>query len=669
MRYTLIFVFFLFIQLNLSAQAWKIENTSAIKKTNPLSYNDNIEMAGKKVAGIITYDIDSLGNLSIERQLIFPQLRKYTKDTDNKWAVYRAYLKELWKDDVLPIVFTDEKVLIPGKVSEIIIDGTLVFNHHPSKKGLTLKREFFPSVDQRLFIERWTILNSTDSTMNVIIGNTNIEKNSFGPYGKYNYGVKSEAKERLILKAGEKYEFDIQLYANKEGDKSLDLMNIKEDRVRLVDNIHKNLILKTPDPILNTLFAFSKVRATESIFDSKMGIVHSPGGGRYYAGIWANDQAEYSGPFFPYLGIKDGNIAALNTYKKFWEHMQTISNYEKNIMASFEMNSDFTCCGTDRGDAAMIAYGGLHYLLATGDKKLCKEYEPMINWCLTWNHLKLNEEGVVMSESDEMEGRIETGTANLSTSTLYYGALDLAIGYYSDLGYDEAEIIELKNKKEALGRAIESYFGANVEGLDTYKYFKEHKYLRHWICMPLVVGIHDRTEATVEALFERLWTENGVHVEKNSDNPNISKIFWDRGTLYALRGTIIAGETEVSLKKLQEFSKKRLIGDHVPYVVEAYPEGNMAHLSAESALYCRIFIEGMFGIKPTGTKSFELTPRLPKEWNEMSLEKVMAFGIEHDINVKREGKHIKIIVSASSTNYRYEKTVVDGETVSVRFGS
>ncbi len=29
------------------------------------------------------------------------------------------------------------------------------------------------------------------------------------------------------------------------------------------------------------------------------------------------------------------------------------------------------------------------------------------------------------------------------------------------------------------------------------------------------------------------------------------------------------------------------------WIVEAWPEGNMAHLSAESALYCRIFTEGL----------------------------------------------------------------------------
>ena len=28
--------------------------------------------------------------------------------------------------------------------------------------------------------------------------------------------------------------------------------------------------------------------------------------GSYYAAIWANDQAEYANPFFPFLGDADG---------------------------------------------------------------------------------------------------------------------------------------------------------------------------------------------------------------------------------------------------------------------------------------------------------------------------------------------------------------------------
>ena len=48
----------------------------------------------------------------------------------------------------------------------------------------------------------------------------------------------------------------------------------------------------------------------------------------------------------------------------------------------------------------------------------------------------------------------------------------------------------------------------------------------------------------------------------------------------------------------------------------------MRHLSAESALYCRIVTEGIFGIDPTGFGTFELKPHLPKGIERMSLRNV-----------------------------------------------
>jgi hypothetical protein len=52
------------------------------------------------------------------------------------------------------------------------------------------------------------------------------------------------------------------------------------------------------------MFAFAKIRGTESIYNTKAGLMHGPGGLRYYAAIWANDQAEYINPFFAFLVMK-----------------------------------------------------------------------------------------------------------------------------------------------------------------------------------------------------------------------------------------------------------------------------------------------------------------------------------------------------------------------------
>jgi len=120
------------------------------------------------------------------------------------------------------------------------------------------------------------------------------------------------------------------------------------------------------------------------------------------------------------------------------------------------------------------------------------------------------------------------------------------------------------------------------------------------------------------------------------------------------------------MKKLTDYSKQRLLGEHVPYPVEAYPEGNQAHLSAESALYCRIYTEGLFGIQPTGFNSFTCQPRLPLGWNEMSLGNVCAFNSKFTIKVKsvgqekieltvfKEGKEIYSGTDSSGSEFKVE---------------
>ena len=103
------------------------------------------------------------------------------------------------------------------------------------------------------------------------------------------------------------------------------------------------------------------------------------------------------------------------------------------------------------------------------------------------------------------------------------------------------------------------------------------------------------------------------------------------------------------------------MGEHVPYAVEAYPEGNQRHLSAESGLYCRIFTEGLFGMRPVAFNAFNITPRLPQEWNRMALRNIHAFQNDFDIEVSKAGKsrlNIRIIKGGQSKTY----VIKEGDT-------
>ena len=397
------------------------------------------------------------------------------------------------------------------------------------------------------------------------------------------------------------------------------------------------LRLETPDPVLDTEFAFAKIRTTESIYETKGGLMHGPGGGAYYAAIWANDQAEYADPFFPFLGDATGNESAINSFRHFARYMNP--DYKPIPSSIIAEGTGFWNGAGDRGDMAMIAYGASRFALAYGDRDTAGELWKLIAWCLEYCRRKVNSDGVVASDSDELEGRFPAGKANLNTSSLYFDALNSAVFLGRELQRPEAELRQYAQQAEAMRSAIERYFGAKVQGFDAYRYYAGNDVLRAWICTPLTVGIFDRKQGVIQALFSpTLWTEDGLASQAGS------KTFWDRATLYGLRGALAAGETDRAMDFLTKYSRRRLLGEHVPYPVEAWPEGNQRHLAAESALYCRIFTEGLFGIRPTGLGSCQLNPRLPSGWDHANLRDIHAFGTVFDIAIGRSGDRLQVDV-------------------------
>ena len=387
--------------------------------------------------------------------------------------------------------------------------------------------------------------------------------------------------------------------------------------------------------------------------------MHGPGGGAYYAAIWANDQAEYVGPFFPYLGYETGNLASLNAYRHFARFMNPAYNpIPSSIIAE---GLDIWNGAGDRGDGAMIAYGASRYALTRGDKKEATELWSLIEWCLEYCKQKINLQGVVSSDADELEGRFPAGKANLCTSSLYYDALNSAVYLGKELGKSAKQLADYSAQALILKVNIEKYFGATINGFDTYRYYEGNTVLRSWICVPLTVNIFDRKKGTIDALFSSiLWIPDGLSTQAGDNT------FWDRSTLYTLRGVFAAGETSKALEHLTYYSNRRLLGEHVPYPVEAYPEGNQRHLAAESGLYCRIFTEGIFGIRPTGLQSFSFTPRLPNEWTHMALRNIHAFGSSFDIEVVRIADKLEVIVRADS-KILFKKNISEGIPINIKF--
>lgn len=601
-------------------------------------HSDHIEMSGKKVSVVLRYGIDERGKFMVNKSMVWPMLRTIPNNT-------HASLIRRYEWNPLDAIVINGMSLNNEKVQHISLKGKLVVesNYNYGYRGkYTLIREYFPSIDHPSLIELYSIINTGKQVLNIEIPTTNQYSETDpdkGVYGKYriNFTVNQSGNFKLLPQ--DTLRFSASISAYKEGEKEF-VINAEEEQIKrdsLVNLWMQQLTLETPDPIIDQMFSFSKIRACESIYETKGGPMHGPGGESFYAAIWANDQAEYINPYFPFVGYDYGNQSAFNSYRHFARFMNDQWNpIPSSIIAE---GTDIWNGAKDRGDAAMIAYGASRYALASGNKQEAEELWPLISWCLEYCHRKLNNEGVVCSDSDELEGRFPSGDANLCTSSLYYDALLSAAYLGKELDKNSRLTQSYQQQAKILRKNINHYFGTTVEGFNTYAYYKGNNVLRSWICIPLTVGINERAKGTIEALFSpRLWTENGLLTQAGSNT------FWDRSTLYALRGVYAVGETERATNYLHKYSKTRLLGEHVPYAIEAWPEGNQRHLSAESGLYGRIITEGLFGIRPTGFNSFLLTPRLPSNWGKMCLRKIHAFNSVFDIEIK-SGKNNYIYVS------------------------
>lgn len=861
----IISIFIAFLSQSMLSQntRWNLTNDNGIvwKVKQNDSHIDNIEMSGFFTSAIVHYGVEK-GVLKQKIKLVFPMLRTIPNDT-------HASLIHDFDNSLF------EKIKVDGNSIEeypksFYHKGILKITSNTSS-GVLIKHQLFPSTDQPVFIDKITVSNPLNKIIEIQLPNINnsyITDAKKGVNGSYVISAKSTKNGTFKLSTNETLEYAIVYSARQknEDEQYVSASFEYNKRVDFIKNTLSNLVLETPNNTLNSAFSFAKIRAVESIFKTKGGLMHAPGGSRYYAAIWANDQAEYANPFFPFLGNNAGNESAINSFRHFARFMN--DEYKPIPSSIIAEGLDFWNGAGDRGDMAMIAYGASRFALAYGDKNTAKELWPLIEWCLEFSRRKINTDGVVTSDSDELEGRFAAGDANLNTSSLYYDALISAVILGKELGINPEQLNTYQTQSKDLKKAIETFFGATLNGFKTYRYFKGNDFLRAWIATPLTVNIFNRSQGTIDALFSKhLWTDDGLAsqasiknwkasvksiikietlqekdnrspkaIAKVFDNPafnqkqytspryrdskwgqvnlpgkyevlfkdkeptngvywfrkkvkitntkleyrfkidgeiddsariyvngksigtsiwnrtsndfiipnnyltkgnntfailaidrrgpggingniylednsgtktslngkwkykfygftrnyqyliksskkvkqilnNQEKLksifqdetvttFWDRATLYALRGVFAAGETKKAIEFFQFYSKRRLLGEHVPYPVEAYPEGNQRHLSAESALYCRVVTEGILGIRPTGFKTFSFTPKLPEEWNQLALRNIKAFNANFDIEIKRKNNqlHIKVF----QQNKVYLNTIVEeGEAIHV----
>lgn len=613
------------------------------------AHQDHIEMSGRRVAVIVQYGCDAERNLVLRYSLVFPGLRLSPNDTHAscKWECAASHVCDAAGG------------VIPERLKAVEFNGILQIETESADGSLQICRRLFPSTRRPVFCEITEICSLSSRNAPIVLCAQEQPSFQRGVKGIYEFSTFKRPPQGGFppLKKGGRQRAAVFFRgrALMEPPACPDPAAEYRARKKLVRAIcDEKMVLETPEPTLNMAFRLAKLRAAESIFDCECGLLHSPGGGHYYAAAWTNDQLEYAAPFFGMLGYGPARTATENAMALFARFMgPQFTPIPSSVIAE---GRDFWEGAGDRGDAAMYLYGAARYLLAAGDKEAMQRWLPALQWCREYCLGKRSGEGVILSDSDELEGRFPSGGANLCTSCLFYDGLYSLAGIYESLG-GSLEASACRAEANALRKAIGAYFGARVSGYSTYRYYERNHTLRAWIAAPLTVGIHDRAKGTAQALLSpKLWTENGLLSEQGGTT------FWDRATLYALRGLFCAGEAETAHSHLMAYARKRLLGEHVPYPVEAYPEGAQRHLAAESALLCRVFTEGIFGIRPCGDQRFKLSPHLPGAWNQAALKNIFLAGKACDLELTKIGKGYKLALHFE--NRKIEKKL-SGEAIEI----
>lgn len=599
-------------------------------------HTDDIEMAGFGCSDIVRYGVTENGFL-LRHHPVFPSLRTRPNDTHASFQLDA-------EASLLPHLLADGE-RVEETLIRVRIDGTLRLEC--TADTLTIAHVCYPAEKARACFESVTVRNDGTGAVKLGVSTTGGELGwKMGPMGINIAEVMTDFMD-CVLQPGETYTYSVMIYARLANEAPPFLSSDGEYRARQrsVLRLTAPMTLDTGNEILDTMFRFAKLRAGESVFETRYGLLHSPGGFNFYAATWCNDQIEYAGPFFAYTGDEALLEASMNAYRMYMPFMS--DHYAPIPSSVIAEGLDYWNGAGDRGDAAMYLYGASRFALALGHRDRARELLPAIEWCAEYCRRKIDENGVIASDSDELEGRFPAGNANLCTSSLAYGGYLFAAALEREIG-----CAALAEQYEALAadlrKNMDAYFGAEIHGLHTYRYYDGCEILRSWICMPLCVGIYDRAEDTVRALCsERLLTADGFLTEEGC--PTI----WDRSTLYGLRGMFSAGETEMGGALLLRYAANRLLGERVPYAVEAYPEGGRRHLSGESALFCKVITEGILGMTPTGLRSFLISPCLPCGLDHLYLTDIHAHGGVFGVYVERDGYRV---VSRSGTLLAEGKT-------------
>lgn len=268
------------------------------------------------------------------------------------------------------------------KAVAFTFDG--VFTAQSRLGGLSLLRTFVPDSSALGFWEELRVQNTGTQSVTVqpCRSETMPAQYGRGVYGIYEVQTRPENSDAVILAPGAQVIYRAHTAARiygKPWPEPLPFAQELQNRRDRIQALQGQVVLKTGDAALDTMFRLCKLHAAETIFDTLVGPLHSPGGCEYYAASWTNDQVEYAGPWFAFAGDALAKQAALNAYRQYVPFMGP--QYTPIPTSIISQGQDIWEGAGDRGDAAMFLQGCSRFVLMLGLAELAEEFAEPLLWC------------------------------------------------------------------------------------------------------------------------------------------------------------------------------------------------------------------------------------------------------------------------------------------------
>ncbi|CAN8063398.1 unnamed protein product [Agarophyton chilense] len=188
--------------------------------------------------------------------------------------------------------------------------------------------------------------------------------------------------------------------------------------------------------------------------------------------------------------------------------------------------------------------------------------------------LQASSNGIIPSQSDELEGRFPSGTHNLATNCLAILAFEAAAQAAMQAN-DPFLRDEYRSAARTLRINTHAHFMCDDERM--YAYYTHCDDARGWACLAALAEL-PHGEKALEYCLNQLWVHDGVLTS------SAHRVVWDRTTLYAIRAAFRVGLVDLATERLQHYAKQRLrYSPSAPFAVEN--NESWAQLSAESALF------------------------------------------------------------------------------------